>query len=152
VGRLEATQATGSTTTNSRYRGIVHTVSDRRAIELEVHSAPMRVLLGDSPPPDIHPLNVGDVVDARMNVTTEQRAGGDEVLTYTSISIERVAQARPTRTTRPGYRSCASPHDAAFWALRATTRDRVERWRARLQPRVHGTFGDVLRAGPPFRA
>ena len=73
-------------------RGIVHTVSDRRPIDLEVDGAPMRVQLGDQLPPDIHTLNVGDVVNARINVTTEQRAGGDEVVTYTLISIERVAQ------------------------------------------------------------
>ncbi|MEE6289311.1 hypothetical protein V2J52_16780 [Georgenia sp. MJ173] len=71
-------------------RGTVHTVSDRRPLDLEVAGAPMRVQLGDQLPPDIHTLNVGDVVDARINVTTEQRAGGDEVVTYTLISIERV--------------------------------------------------------------
>lgn len=74
-------------------RGVVHTVSDRRPIDLEVDGAPMRVQLGDQLPPDIHTLNVGDAVDARINVSTEQRAGGDEVVTYTLISIERVSDA-----------------------------------------------------------
>lgn len=73
-------------------RGTVHTISDRRPIDLEVDGTPMRVQLSEQLPPDIQTLNVGDVVDARINVTTEQRAGGDEVVTYTLISIERVAQ------------------------------------------------------------
>lgn len=74
-------------------RGIVHTVSDRRPIDLEVDGSMMRVQLGDQLPPDIHTLNVGDAVDARINVTTEQRAGGDEVVTYTLISIARVDES-----------------------------------------------------------
>lgn len=74
-------------------RGIVHTLSDRRPIDLEVDGSMMRVQLGDQLPPDIHTLNVGDAVDARVKVTTEQRAGGDEVVTYTLISIARVDES-----------------------------------------------------------
>jgi hypothetical protein len=74
-------------------RGIVHTISDRRPIDLEVDGSMIRVQLGEQLPPDIHTLNVGDAVDARINVTTEQRAGGDEVVTYTLISIARVDES-----------------------------------------------------------
>jgi hypothetical protein len=70
-------------------RGIVHTISDRRPIELEVDGSMMRVQLGDDLPLNISTLNVGDTVTARVSVNTEQRAGGDEIVSYTLITIER---------------------------------------------------------------
>lgn len=73
--------------------GIVHTLSDRRPIDLEVDGTLMRVQLGDELPPDINTLNVGDTVRAHISVSTEQRAGGDELITYTLISIARVGDA-----------------------------------------------------------
>lgn len=70
-------------------QGIVHTVSDRRPIDLEVDGTIWRVQLGDDLPPNITTLNVGDTVSARLSVSIEQRAGGDEAITYTLITIER---------------------------------------------------------------
>lgn len=74
-------------------RGVVHTISDRRPIDLDVDGTMMRVQLGDEVPADIRTLNIGDSVLARISVTTEQRAGGDEIVTYTLVSIARVELA-----------------------------------------------------------
>jgi hypothetical protein len=70
--------------------GTVHTISDFRPLDIEGDGRVWRISLGDAPPPNVRDLNVGDEVRATVSVSTEQRVGGEEVISYTLIEISRL--------------------------------------------------------------
>lgn len=70
--------------------GIVRTVSDLRPLDVDVDGQIWRLQLGDQPPPNLSEIGWGDRVQATVSAATEQRAGGDEITTYTLVTIRRL--------------------------------------------------------------